>query len=126
MPYFFSVLGNATLWPLLWLIAAFPSAGQTAFSTTMSGAATLLVVQVHQLPKAIWFVLAIWLARMITAMCQESKLTRSHSHWAFFWLVPVKDVLAAVVWALSFLGNSVEWRGRRYRVLRGGKLDTVS
>jgi ceramide glucosyltransferase len=126
LPYFFSILSNATLWPLLWLIASFPSASQTAYTTTMSGATTLVIVQVHPLPKVLWFVLAIWLARTITALWQESRLTRSHSHWAFFWLVPVKDLLAAVVWALSFLGNSVEWRGQRYRVRRGGKLERVS
>jgi cellulose synthase/poly-beta-1,6-N-acetylglucosamine synthase-like glycosyltransferase len=122
LPYFFSILGNATLWPLLWLIACFPSASRTSFTTTISSATTLVVVQVHPLPKALWFVLAVWLARILFAMYQESKLTRSHAHWAFFWLVPIKDVLAALVWALSFLGNSVEWRGRRYRVRRGGKL----
>jgi ceramide glucosyltransferase len=126
LPYFFSILSNATLWPLLWLIATFPSASQTSFTTTISGATTLVVVQAHPLPRALWFVLAIWLARIITAMCQQSRLTRSLSHWAFFWLVPVKDLLATVVWALSFLGNSVEWRGRRYRVGRGGKLETIS
>jgi len=72
------------------------------------------------------FVLSIWLARILTAMCLASKLTRSHSLWAYFWLAPVKDLLAAAVWALSFLGNSVEWRGQRYRVLRGGKLEKIS
>ena len=126
LPYFFSILSNATLWPLLWLIASFPSASQTSYTTTISGATTLVFVQVHPLPKALWFVLAVWLARNLTAMYQESKLTRSHAHWAFFWLVPIKDLLAAALWALSFLGNSVEWRGRRYRVRRGGKLEKIS
>ncbi len=126
VPYFLSILGNATLWPLLWLIASIPSAAQTSYTTTLSGVTTLLVVQVHPLPKAIGVVLAICLARIVTAMFQESRLTRDHSHWAFFWLVPVKDMLAALVWGLSFLGNSVEWRGRRYRVRRGGKLEAVA
>jgi len=126
LPYFFSILSNAMLWPLLWLITSFPSASPTSYTTTISGATTLVVVQVHFLPKALWFVLAIWLARILTAMYEESKLTRSHSHWAFFWLVPIKDLLAAVLWALSFLGNSVEWRGRRYRVGRGGRLEKAS
>ena len=62
------------------------------------------------------------LARIFTAMRLQSKLTRTHAHWAFFWLVPVKDLLSAAVWALSFLGNRVEWRGQRYRVRRGGQL----
>ena len=122
LPYFFSILGNATLWPLLWLIATFPSASETTYTTIISGVTTAVSVKVELLPNALLFVLAIWLARILTAMYQESKLTRSHSHWAFFWLVPIKDLLAVVVWSLSFLGNSVEWRGQRYRVWRGGKL----
>jgi ceramide glucosyltransferase len=123
LPYFFSILGNATLWPLLWLIFSFPSASHSSYTTTLSGATTIVVVQVHPLPQVLWLVLAIWLVRTITAMWQASRLTRSHSHWVFFWLVPVKDLLAALVWVLSFLGNSVEWRGCRYRVRRGGKLE---
>ena len=122
LPYFLSILGNATLWPLLWLIASFPSASETTYTTIIGGVTAAVSVKVELLPKALFFVLAVWLARILTAMYQASKLTRSHSHWAFFWLVPIKDLLAAVVWALSFLGNSVEWRGQRYRVRRGGKL----
>ena len=126
LPYFLSILGNATLWPLLWLIASFPSASETSYTTVISGVTAAVSVKVELLPKAFLFVLAIWLARILTAMYQESKLTRSHSHWAFFWLVPIKDLLAVGVWALSFLGNSVVWRGQRYRVLRGGKLGKIA
>jgi ceramide glucosyltransferase len=122
LPYFFSILSNATLWPLLWLIAAFPA----AIGTSSTAAAGVAVVAISGDLLPLGLVPAIWLARTITAMWQESRLTRSHSHWAFFWLVPVKDLLAAVVWALSFLGGSVEWRGRRFRVRRGGKLERVS
>jgi ceramide glucosyltransferase len=37
--------------------------------------------------------------------------------------VPIKDLLNAAVWLMAFLGNTVEWRGRRYRVRRGGLLE---
>jgi ceramide glucosyltransferase len=126
LPYFFSILSNATLWPLLWLVASIASAGDNSYATTLGGVTAAVAIKMKLLPKAVMFVPTIWLARTLSAMCQASKLTRSHSHWAFFWLVPVKDLLAAVVWALSFLGNSVEWRGRRYRVRRGGKLEKAS
>jgi len=126
LPYFFSILGNATLWPLLWVIAAIVTASETSGTTTVSGATVSVVVSLHPLSQALMVALVIWLARVLTAMRQESRLTRSHSHWAFFWLVPVKDLLNVAVWALAVLGKTVEWRGQRYRVQRGGKLVKIS
>ena len=126
LPYFFSILGNATLWPLLWVIAAIATASETSGTTTVSGATVSVVVRIHLLSQALLFALVIWLTRVLTAMRQESRLTRSHSHWAFFWLVPIKDLLNVAVWALAVLGKTVEWRGQRYRVQRGGKLVKVS
>ena len=122
LPYFFSILGNATLWPLLWVIAAIATAGEISGTTTVSGATVSVVVSLHPLSQALMVALVIWLARVLTAMRQESRLTRSHSHWAFFWLVPIKDVLNVALWALAVLGKTVEWRGQRYRVQRGGRL----
>jgi len=37
-----------------------------------------------------------------------------------YWLVPVRDLLSFGVFALSFLGRQVNWRGRRYRTGYGG------
>nr|HTV64134.1 hypothetical protein [Bryocella sp.] len=38
------------------------------------------------------------------------------------WLVPVRDFVALAVWIASFFGNTVEWRGERFK-LRKGKLE---
>jgi hypothetical protein len=61
-------------------------------------------------------------ARIIVALHLEQRLTRKTSHYAWWFLAPVKDLFAAAVWAGAFLGNSVTWRGVRYRVHKGGKL----
>jgi ceramide glucosyltransferase len=37
-------------------------------------------------------------------------------------LIPLRDALLAAIWIAGFLGRSVSWRGRRYRVSRGGRL----
>jgi ceramide glucosyltransferase len=37
------------------------------------------------------------------------------------WLLPLRDVVALVVWFWSFAGDAVVWRGERFHV-RGGKL----
>jgi ceramide glucosyltransferase len=40
----------------------------------------------------------------------------------YFWLVPLRDLIAFAVWVMSFFGDQVEWRGANFRVLPGGKL----
>ena len=41
-------------------------------------------------------------------------------------LAPIKDLFSAFIWALSFGGNQIIWRGERFRVDRGGKLTRVA
>lgn len=43
----------------------------------------------------------------------------------WLWLLPLRDMLAFFAWALSFLGNRVEWRGSRFVLKRGGKLEEL-
>jgi ceramide glucosyltransferase len=38
------------------------------------------------------------------------------------WMVPVRDLLSFGLWIGGFVGNEVEWRGRRFRLGRGGTL----
>ncbi len=40
------------------------------------------------------------------------------------WLLPVRDCFALAVWVWSFAGDTVVWRGERFR-LRGGRLARV-
>ncbi|HPX60549.1 MAG TPA: bacteriohopanetetrol glucosamine biosynthesis glycosyltransferase HpnI [Deltaproteobacteria bacterium] len=44
----------------------------------------------------------------------------------WLWLVPLRDMLGFFTWALAFLGNSVEWRGSRFRLKPGGKLEELA
>ncbi len=97
IPYFFSIFSNATLWPLLW-VAAFPFSFAVAF-----------------------FPLAIAL-RMATAGHNYHRLTGKSEETNPFWLAPAKDILQFVIWALSFLGNTITWRGQMFHVTKGGKL----
>jgi ceramide glucosyltransferase len=43
----------------------------------------------------------------------------------WLWLVPLRDMLAFFTWALSFLGNRVEWRGSRFVLKAGGKIEEL-
>jgi ceramide glucosyltransferase len=43
----------------------------------------------------------------------------------WLWLLPLRDMLAFFCWALSFLGNRVEWRGTRFSLKPGGKIEEI-
>ena len=40
----------------------------------------------------------------------------------YLWLIPLNDLLNTITWFLSFFVNTVHWRDRRFRVLKGGKI----
>jgi len=48
---------------------------------------------------------------------------RNVAHWLP--LLPLRDVIAVIVWLISFVGHTVTWRGERFR-LRDGKLSRIS
>jgi ceramide glucosyltransferase len=44
----------------------------------------------------------------------------------WLWLLPLRDLLAFSTWALSFLGNRVEWRGSCFKLTPGGKIVEIT
>jgi ceramide glucosyltransferase len=97
LPYFFSILNNATLWPLLWLI-------------------------ISPAPTTVLFLGGALLFRMASAAQNERRLTGSWGHLPYVWLIPLKDLFHVILWAGAFLGNKVHWRGNVLRIGSGGKL----
>jgi ceramide glucosyltransferase len=98
VPYFFSILSNGTFWPAAWMIA------QPEWVALLAGGTFIL-------------------ARIATALDQMEKLRGRGISRAWWWLIPLKDLLSVPIWAGSFLGNTVFWRGVRYTIRPGGRLD---
>jgi ceramide glucosyltransferase len=121
LPYFFSILSNATLWPLLWLASelfqwlslAAPNAQWDSFRPFEIKLALL---------DDLFFVIVLLLARICLAQNLQRRLTPECNLVSPFWLVPVKDLLQAAIWFCAFAGDTVEWRGRRMRLRRDGTL----
>jgi ceramide glucosyltransferase len=101
VPYFLSILSNATLWPLLWLIASLVLSKTLCFPLL---AVTYLLI------------------RIALAQNLQRRFTPGDNNLVPSWLVPVKDLLQAAVWLGAFIGNTVEWRGQRMRLRRDGTL----
>lgn len=123
-PYFFSILSNPTLWPMLFLAA-------------------------HPTLPTLLFGLGCWTTRWAATMNLQSRLERGHSCSpgaascesadrnvrppvpapSGLWLrlgcagfAFGKDLLQMVIWLLAFTGSRVEWRGEKLRLRRDGTL----
>ena len=97
VPYFFSILSNGTLWPLLWL-------------------------GLNPTEPVLVFTLFCLVIRSATALNLQRRLTLLRPPlWSAAW-VWIKDLLQTAVWLLAFLGNRIEWRGERMRLRRDGTL----
>jgi ceramide glucosyltransferase len=100
VPFFFSILNNASLWPLLFaILVRTPSA--------LGAAAVCLAFRIG------------------SALQQQSKMNQTRVPLRFWWWPPFKDILDAVIWGVAFAGTHIIWRGDRYRLLPGGKLSKV-
>jgi ceramide glucosyltransferase len=121
LPYFFSILSNATLWPLLWLASALFRWLPMAISSTPIDPFRHFETQMALLDGMI-FVIALLLARIVLAQNLQRRLTPERDLVSPLWLVPVKDLLQAAIWFCAFAGNTVEWRGRKMKLRRDGTL----
>lgn len=100
--YFGSVVTHGTLWASVNLLSRHGSAS-----------AVTLAVLVYGL-------------RMVTASAICNRYLHARLSFAQALLVPLKDLFASALWLLSFLGNTVQWGGQRFRVMRDGQMASVS
>ncbi len=70
-----------------------------------------------------WAILAVTgIARFTAAVVVGQGVLNDQQVVPNLWLVPVRDFVALAVWAVSYFGDSVVWRGTRFR-LNKGKLE---
>ena len=60
--------------------------------------------------------------RHAVALTVPAKILRVPDPARRLWLLLPADALSLLVWALAFTGNTITWRGRRYRLAKGGRL----
>ncbi|MFM8470658.1 MAG: glycosyltransferase [Limisphaerales bacterium] len=118
VPYFFSILSNATWWWLLWTVVGLlwpirSSRSLAGYEVTVASVAAFLSL-----------IALNWRAEI--AYEHQAKLNNSGGHRGLSPLAVLKDLLQVPIWALAFLGNTVIWRGQRLRVLPGGKLVPIT
>ena len=97
--YFFTILTQATLWAVVNAVVG----GLSAFALSVS-------------------VLAIGIR--LASVVVVGYYLRVPFRTADVGLTLLTDLLQIVVWVEGFLGNSVWWSGRRFRILKSGEMET--
>ncbi|HKQ74935.1 MAG TPA: bacteriohopanetetrol glucosamine biosynthesis glycosyltransferase HpnI [Blastocatellia bacterium] len=72
--------------------------------------------------SALWLLAATIFARFLPVFVIGMYGLKDRELARYFWLVPVRDLIAFGVWVVSLVGDEIEWRGVRFRVTPGGKL----
>jgi ceramide glucosyltransferase len=69
-----------------------------------------------------WMVLALLLClRAVVAWVVGDRILRDRQFYKYLVLLPLRDLMAVLVWAASFLGHSIHWRGESF-TLKDGRL----
>lgn len=63
-----------------------------------------------------------WNTRLIMAWVVGVRSLKDPVTRKFLWLVPLRDLISFALWCYSLVGDTFEWRGRRLKLTRGGKL----
>ncbi len=83
-----------------------------------------LALLVCALSPGWWPVLPVTAAvRGIAAYVVSRRVLKARINWL---LLPIEDVMGFCFWVAGFFGNTISWRGRKYRLFSDGKFELVS
>jgi ceramide glucosyltransferase len=99
--------------------------GYLGLGLTFGLAWSLLTLTFAHSARWAWTLLAVTLAmRMIVASVVGRLVLRDRHVLRLLWLLPLRDLVAMLLWLASFTGHTVTWRGVAFR-LKDGKLARI-
>lgn len=70
-----------------------------------------------------WIILGVtWSIRLCMAWIIGVIILKDPVAKKFFLLIPLRDLVSFSIWCYSMIGNSIEWRGQKFKLESGGKL----
>jgi ceramide glucosyltransferase len=76
-------------------------------------------------PLSLWLFALSFFLRLALAMTVGAQVLGDHQVLPSLWLLPFRDLVAIVLWAYGFAGNTIVWRGQRFE-LKDGKLQKTA
>lgn len=94
--------------------------GYFGLVTTFGLVWSLLAVMTARGAPWAWGLLAVvMLLRLAVAVVVGRSVLHDRQLLSHLWLLPVRDVIAFLVWIASFAGHTVTWRGERFELKNG-------
>ncbi|WGV24036.1 bacteriohopanetetrol glucosamine biosynthesis glycosyltransferase HpnI [Halotia branconii] len=63
-----------------------------------------------------------WIMRLIMGWVVAIKVIRDQVSQKFLWIIPISDLIQFAIWCYGFIDGTIEWRGQRLKLIKGGKL----
>jgi ceramide glucosyltransferase len=74
-----------------------------------------------------WVILILtWITRLIMGWVIGVKVLQDSSAQKFLSYIFLRDLLSFAIWCCGLVGNTIEWRGRRLKLTKEGKLETIA
>lgn len=100
--------------------------GYSGLILTYGLALAILALPLWQFSRFAWTLLAAMaLARLLPVLLIGIFGLKDFVLARYLYLVPLRDLMTFCIWVASFIGDTIEWRGKVFRVLPGGKLQDL-
>jgi ceramide glucosyltransferase len=76
-------------------------------------------------PLSLWLLGLSFFLRLAQAMTAGAEVLSDRQVLPNLWLLPLRDITAMVLWVVGFAGDTIVWRGQRFR-LKKGRLFRIS
>ena len=98
-------------------------AGYTGLIATYGTVTASLMLCANGLNPWAWRLCMLTMSlRLLVALVASGLVLRDGVSLKWFWLLPLRDCLAFIVWLTGFFGHEIIWRDERLRLLRDGRL----
>ena len=87
--------------------------------------ALLLVLASHGSPMSLALLAAMLLCRLAVVYTVAIRRLGDNLMLRSLWLLPLRDLLGFGFWCLGQVGKTVVWRGKTFKLVRGGKMTEI-